>query len=73
MLTQPMMEKLIDMRLHGMVEALKTQQQDPAAAELRSESVSIDFYDFGQADTSGIAAPPKSQTIDFSKTALAGG
>ncbi len=44
----------------------------PAAAELRSESVSIDFYDFGQADTSGITAPPKSQTIDFSKTALAG-
>jgi hypothetical protein len=44
-----------------------------AAAELKSEAVSIDFYDFGQADTSGITAPPKSQTIDFSKTALAGG
>ena len=34
MLIEPMMEKLIGMRLHGMVEALKTQQQDPAAAEL---------------------------------------
>jgi len=34
MLIEPMMEKLIAMRLHGMVEALKTQQQDPAATEL---------------------------------------
>ena len=34
MLTQPMMEKLMAMRLHGMVEALKAQQQDPAATEL---------------------------------------
>jgi len=34
MLIEPMMEKLIGMRLHGMVEALKTQQQDPAATEL---------------------------------------
>jgi DNA replication protein DnaC len=34
MLEQPMMEKLTAMRLHGMVEALKTQQQDPAAREL---------------------------------------
>jgi DNA replication protein DnaC len=31
---EPMMEKLIAMRLHGMVEALKTQQQDPGAGEL---------------------------------------
>src|SRR3954454_3548630 len=34
MLQQPMMEKLTAMRLHGMAEALKAQQQDPAATEL---------------------------------------
>ena len=34
MLKQPMIEKLLAMRLHGMVEALKTQEQDPAAREL---------------------------------------
>jgi DNA replication protein DnaC len=34
MLTEPMMEKLVAMRLQGMVDALKTQQQDPAAVEL---------------------------------------
>ena len=33
MLTQPMMEKLTAMRLHGMVEALQSQQQDRAATE----------------------------------------
>jgi len=34
MLEQPMIDKLFAMRLHGMAEALKTQQQDPAAREL---------------------------------------
>lgn len=34
MLEQPMMEKLVAMRLHGMVDALKAQEQDPAAREL---------------------------------------
>ncbi len=34
MLEQPMMDKLLTMRLHGMVDALKTQEQDPAAREL---------------------------------------
>jgi DNA replication protein DnaC len=34
MLEQPMMEKLAAMRLHGMVDALKAQAQDPAAREL---------------------------------------
>ena len=34
MLQQPMMEKLLAMRLHGMVEGLKTQEQDAAAREL---------------------------------------
>ena len=34
MLQQPMMDKLTAMRLHGMAEALKAQQQDPAATEL---------------------------------------
>lgn len=34
MLEQPMMEKLAAMRLHGMVDALKAQEQDPAAREL---------------------------------------
>ena len=34
MLKQPMIEKLLAMRLLGMVEALKTQEQDPAAREL---------------------------------------
>src|SRR6202051_2820227 len=34
MLKQPMIEKLAAMRLLGMVEALKTQDQDPAALEL---------------------------------------
>ena len=32
MLQEPMMEKLTAMRLLGMVDALKAQQQDPAAA-----------------------------------------
>jgi len=34
MLKQPMIEKLLSMRLHGMVEALKTQEQDPAVRDL---------------------------------------
>lgn len=34
MLIEPMMEKLVGMRLHGMLEGLKAQQQDPAASEL---------------------------------------
>ncbi len=34
MLSEPMMEKLIAMRLQGMADGLKAQQQDPAAAEL---------------------------------------
>jgi len=34
MLQEPMMEKLLAMRLHGMADALKTQEQDPAAREL---------------------------------------
>ncbi len=34
MLMEPMMEKLIAMRLQGMVDALKAQHQDPTAAEL---------------------------------------
>ena len=34
MLNQPMMEKLLAMRLQGMVDALKAQEQDPAANEL---------------------------------------
>jgi DNA replication protein DnaC len=34
MLQQPMIEKLLAMRLHGMAEALKAQQQDAAAGEL---------------------------------------
>ena len=34
MLQEPMMEKLMAMRLLGMVDALKTQDQDPATREL---------------------------------------
>jgi DNA replication protein DnaC len=34
MLEQPMNEKLLAMRLHGMAEALKTQEQDSASREL---------------------------------------
>jgi DNA replication protein DnaC len=34
MLQEPMIEKLLTMRLHGIVDALKTQEQDPAAREL---------------------------------------
>jgi len=34
MLNQPLMEKLLAMRLQGMVEALKTQEQDRASNEL---------------------------------------
>ena len=34
MLLEPMMQKLLTMRLHGMVEALQVQEQDPAAQEL---------------------------------------
>src|SRR5690242_21830156 len=34
MLEQPMMEKLLAMRLNGMLNALKTQEQDPAARDL---------------------------------------
>jgi len=29
-LPEPMMDKLLAMRLHGMADALKTQQQDPS-------------------------------------------
>ena len=35
MLEQPMMEKLLAMRLQGMAEALKTQEQDPATHQLQ--------------------------------------
>jgi DNA replication protein DnaC len=34
MLSQPMIEKLLVMRLHGIAEGLQTQEQDPAAREL---------------------------------------
>jgi hypothetical protein len=34
MLKQPMIEKLLAMRLHGMAESLKAQEQDPASREL---------------------------------------
>jgi DNA replication protein DnaC len=34
MLQEPTMQKLLAMRLHGMADALKTQEQDPAAREL---------------------------------------
>jgi len=34
MLEEPMMEKLLAMRLHGMLDALKAQEQDAAAREL---------------------------------------
>ena len=34
MLQEPMMEKLLAMRLHGMADALKTQEQDPDARAL---------------------------------------
>ena len=34
MLQEPMMDKLLAMRLHGMVDALKTQEQDAGAGEL---------------------------------------
>jgi hypothetical protein len=34
MLEQPMIEKLLAIRLHGIVEALQRRQQDPASAEL---------------------------------------
>ena len=34
MLKQPMIEKLVAMRLLGMAEALKAQEQDPSAREL---------------------------------------
>src|SRR6266536_940597 len=34
MLNQPMMEKLLAMRLHGMVDALKAQEQDRTVNEL---------------------------------------
>ena len=34
MLQQPMIEKLLSMRLHGMTEGLKAQEQDPAMREM---------------------------------------
>jgi hypothetical protein len=34
MLEQPMIEKLLSMRLQGMVDALKAQEQDPGVREL---------------------------------------
>ena len=37
MLSEPMMEKLLSMRLTGMAEALKAQRQDPGATELGFE------------------------------------
>jgi hypothetical protein len=36
MLNQPLMEKLVAMRWQGMVEALKTQEQDRTIHELRN-------------------------------------
>ncbi len=35
-----------------------------------SETITLDFYDFGKADTAGITAPPKSATVDISRTTL---
>ena len=34
MLEQPMIEKLLSMRLQGMADALKAQEQDPGGREL---------------------------------------
>jgi hypothetical protein len=34
MLEQPMIERLLSMRLQGMADGLKAQEQDPAAREL---------------------------------------
>jgi hypothetical protein len=42
MLKRPMIDKLLAMRLHGMAESLKAQEQDPAARELSfSESLGL--------------------------------
>jgi hypothetical protein len=41
-----------------------------SASGLTSETVTMDLYDFGKADTAGITAPAKSDTIDLSKTTL---
>jgi hypothetical protein len=38
-----------------------------AARTLKSESITMDLYDFGKADLTGIEAPPASQTYDGSQ------
>src|SRR6476660_2129355 len=45
MLQEPMMERLLAMRLHGMADALKVQQQDPAVHELSFLDRSSDLVD----------------------------
>ena len=37
MLEQPMIEKLLSMRLQGMADALKAQEQDPGVGSQRAE------------------------------------
>ena len=49
MLQEPMMEKLTAMRLLGIVDALKAQEQDPASRELGPLSDSLDDSDFATA------------------------
>jgi hypothetical protein len=39
MLEQPMIENLLSMRLQGMADALKTQEQDPCVRELSSSVI----------------------------------
>lgn len=38
-----------------------------ATSTLTSESVTMDFHDFGSADTSALAVPPANQTVDISQ------
>jgi hypothetical protein len=59
-------------RIRRVAIAITAAPGSPAADQLNSESVTVEYYDFGAADTSGIAAPPADQTIDFSETDLSG-
>jgi hypothetical protein len=46
--------------------SLSPKSDSAAASTLKSESVSMDLYDFGHADLTGIKAPPASETFDGS-------
>jgi hypothetical protein len=52
-------------RMRRMVMNFTPKPGGAAASTLKSEFVSMDYFDFGSADTSAIKPPPEDQTIDI--------